>query len=68
MFFLCLGVNAQKGLAIGKAFDEFAVKKNATEVVMGAGRLKGYNLSLFHSLEINHPSATERQRVESRKK
>lgn len=65
LLFFCLGVHAQKGLAIEKAFDEFAVKKNATEVVMGAGRLKGYNLSLFHSLEIKHPSVMERQRIES---
>ena len=62
--FICLGVQAQKGLAIQAAFDEFAVKKNATEVVMGAGRLKKYNLSLFHSLEINNPSATEQQSIE----
>lgn len=60
-----LGVHAQKGLAIGAAFDEFAVKKNVTEVVMGAGRLKEYNLSLFHSLEIKNPSAADKQRVET---
>lgn len=62
---LCLVAHAQKGLAIGKAFDELAVKKNATEVVMGAGRLKKYNLSLFHSLEIKNPSEAEQQRVEA---
>ena len=61
----CIDVHAQKGLAIGAAFDEFAVKKNATEVVMGAGRLKQYNLSLFHSLEIKNPSASEQQRIET---
>ena len=57
LFFICLGANAQKGLAVQAAFDEFAVSKNATEVVMGAGRLKKYNLSLFHSLEIKQPQA-----------
>ena len=62
---VCLGVHAQKGLAIESAFDEFAVKKNVTEVVMGAGRLKKYNLSLFHSIEIKNPSATDRQRIEA---
>jgi len=63
-FFIFIGVRAQKELAIGAAFDEFAVKKNATEVVMGAGRLKKYNLSLFHSIEIRNPSATDQQRIE----
>ena len=62
---LCIRAYAQKELTIGKAFEEMAVKKNATEVVMGAGRLKKYNLSLFHSLEIKAPSATEQQRVEA---
>lgn len=62
--FISIGVQAQKGLAIGAAFEEYAVKKNATEVVMGASRLKKYNLSLFHSLEIKGPSATDRQRIE----
>lgn len=61
----CTDAYAQKGLAIGAAFDEFAVKKNATEVVMGAGRLKKFNLSLFHSLEIQTPSASEQQRIEA---
>jgi len=56
---------AQKGLAIQSAFDELAVKKNATEVVMGAGRLKKFHLSFFHSLEIKNPSAAEQQRVEA---
>ena len=56
---------AQKGLAIGTAFDELAVKKNATEVVMGAGRLKKFHLSLFHSLEIKNPTTAEQQRVEA---
>ena len=32
---------------------------------MGAGRLKKYNLSLFHSLEIKNPSEAEQQRVEA---
>lgn len=62
---LCLDVQAQKGLAIGAAFDELAVKKNVTEVVMGAGRLKKYHLSLYHSLEVKNPSATERERIEA---
>ena len=61
---LCLDVQAQKGLAIGAAFDELAVKKNVTEVVMGAGRLKKYHLSLYHSLEVRNPSASERERIE----
>lgn len=61
---LCLDVQAQKGLAIGAAFDELAVKKNVTEVVVGAGRLKKYHLSLYHSLEVRNPSATERERME----
>ena len=62
---LCLDVQAQKGLAIGAAFDELAVKKNVTEVVVGAGRLKKYHLSLYHSLEVRNPSATERERIET---
>lgn len=61
---LCLSMQAQKGLAIQTAFDELAVRQNATEVVMGAGRLKEYRLSLFHSLEIKCPAATEQQRIE----
>jgi hypothetical protein len=60
-----MDVQAQKGLSIQSAFDELAVKQNATEVVMGAGRLKNYKLSLFHSLEIKNPSAIEQQRVEA---
>ena len=60
-----IGVHAQKGFAIQAVFDEYAVGKNVTEVMMGAGRLKKYNLSLFHSLEINRPSATERQHIEA---
>lgn len=56
---------AQKGLAIQTAFDELAVKKNATEVVMSGKRLKDFHLSLFHSLEIKNPSATDRQRISS---
>lgn len=62
---LCIGVHAQKGLAIGAAFDELAVKKNAVEVVMGAGKLKKYRLNFFHSLEIKNPSASEQQRIEA---
>ena len=62
---LCINAFAQKGLAIQSAFDELAVKKNATEVVMGAGRLKKFHLSFFHSLEIKNPSAAEQQRVEA---
>ena len=63
--FACIEVHAQKGLAIQSAFDELAAGKNVTEVVMGAGRLKKYNLSLFHSLEIKMPTAPEQQRVEA---
>ena len=62
---VCIDVQAQKGFAIGAAFDELAVKKNATEVVMGAGRLKKYHLSFFHSMEIKKPSAAEQQRIEA---
>ena len=61
----CLGVQAQKGLSIQKAFDELAVKKNVTEVVMGPGRLKDYKLSYFHSLEIKAPTAEEKNRIET---
>lgn len=61
---VCLGAHAQKDLAIKAAFDEMAVKENATEVLMGAGRLKKFHLSFFHSLEIKNPSATEQQRIE----
>ena len=60
-----LGMWAQKGLAIQAAFDELAVKKNATEVVMSGKRLKDFHLSFFHSLEIKNPSATDRQRISS---
>ena len=60
-----LGLSAQKGLAIQTAFDELAVKKNATEVVMSGKRLKNFHLSLFHSLEIKNPSTSERQRISS---
>ncbi len=56
---------AQKGLAIQAAFDELAIKKNATEVVMSGKRLKDFHLSLFHSLEIKNPSAADRQRITS---
>lgn len=62
---LCLGMLAQKGLAVQAAFDELAVEKNATEVLLGAGRLKDYHLSLFHSLEIKRPSASQQQRIEA---
>lgn len=61
----CIEVRAQKGLAIQAAFDELAAGKNVTEVVMGPGRLKKYNLSLFHSLEIKMPTVSEQQRVEA---
>ena len=60
-----LGVRAQKGLAVQEAFDEMAVKKNATEVIMGPGKLKKFKLSFFHSLEIKNPSLPERQRIET---
>lgn len=56
---------AQKGLAIQSAFDELAVRQNATEVVMGAGKLKKYRLRLFHSLEMKCPSPAERRRIET---
>lgn len=62
---VCFEMHAQKGLAIQSAFEELAVRQNATEVVMGAGRLKNYKLSLFHSLEIKNPSANEQQRIEA---
>ena len=62
---LCLEVQAQKGLAIQSAFDELAVRQNATEVVMGAGKLKKYRLRLFHSLEMKSPSPAERSRIET---
>ena len=62
---VCIDVHAQKGLAIQSAFDELAVKKNVTEVVMGAGRLKKFHLNFFHSLEIKNPSANEQQRIEA---
>ena len=56
---------AQKGLAVQAAFDELSVQKNATEVLMGPGRLKEYHLSLFHSLEMKSPSPAERSRIET---
>ena len=56
---------AQRGLAIQSAFDELAVRQNATEVVMGAGKLKKFRLRLFHSLEMKCPSPAERSRVET---
>lgn len=62
---VCIAAHAQKGWAIQEAFDELAVKKNVTEVVMGAGRLKKFHLSFFHSLEIKNPSASEQQRIET---
>ena len=52
---LHLSLWAQKGLAIQAAFDELAVRKNATEVVLSGKRLKNFHLSLFHSLEIKIP-------------
>jgi hypothetical protein len=58
-----LGLWAQKGLAIQAAFDELAVKKNATEVVMTGKKLKEFHLSLFHSLEIKNPASADRQRI-----
>jgi len=62
---ICFGIRAQEDLAIGAAFDELAVKQNVTEVVMGAGRLKKYHLSFFHSLEIKSPTPNEQQRIET---
>ena len=60
-----LGLWAQKGLSIQAAFDELAVKKNATEVVMSGKRLKNFHLTYFHSLEIKNPSAADHQRIAS---
>jgi len=60
-----IGLWAQKGLAIQAAFDEMAVKKNATEVVMSGKRLKNFHLSFFHSLEIKNPSTADHQRLSS---
>ena len=57
------GLWAQKGLAIQAAFDEMAVQKNATEVVMSGKRLKNFRLTFFHSLEMKNPSAADRQRI-----
>ena len=62
---LCFEAHAQKGLAIDGAFGELAVKRNATEVMMGPGRLRQYRLSLFHSLEIKAPTAAQQQFVEA---
>ena len=62
---VCFDAYAQKGLSIQSAFDELAVRQNATEVVMGAGRLKKFHLSFFHSLEIKNPSVGEQQRIEA---
>ena len=60
-----LGMWAQKGLAIQAAFDELAVKKNATEVVMSGKRLQNFHLTFYHSLEIKNPSASDCQRISS---
>ena len=60
-----LGLRAQKGLAIQSAFEELAVKKNATEVIMSDKRLKDFHLTLFHSLEMKNPSSSDRQRITS---
>lgn len=60
----CTLVRAQKGLAVQEVFDEMAVNKNATEVVMSSGKLKAYHLSFYHSIEVRTPSAAERQRME----
>lgn len=60
-----LGLWAQKGLSIQTAFDELAVKKNATEVVMSGKKLKNFHLTYFHSLEIKNPSAADHQRIAS---
>ena len=62
---VCICAQAQKGLSIAAAFDELTVKENATEVLMGAGRLKKFRLSFYHSLEIKNPSTTEQQRIEA---
>ena len=58
-----IGLWAQKGLAIQTAFEELAVKKNATEVVMTGKRLKNFHLSFFHSLEMKNPSAADCQHI-----
>lgn len=60
-----IGLWAQKGLAIQAAFDEMAVKKNATEVVMSGKRLKNFHLSFFHSLEIKDPSTADHHHISS---
>jgi len=60
-----LGLWAQKGLAIQAAFDELAIKKNATEVVMSGKRLKDFHLTYFHSLEIKNPSVSESLHITS---
>ena len=60
-----IGLWAQKGFSVQVAFDEFSVKKNATEVVMSGKRLKDFHLSYFHSLEIKNPAASDRQRITS---
>ena len=60
-----IGLWAQKGLAIQAAFDEMAVKKNATEVVMSGKRLKNFHLSFFHSLEIKDPSTSDHHHISS---
>lgn len=59
-----LHVHAQKGLNIEAVFNEYATQKNATEVVMRAGRLKQFGLNLFHSIEIKSPSPEEKVRIE----
>ncbi|MCR4593324.1 MAG: DUF6108 family protein [Bacteroidaceae bacterium] len=60
-----IGLWAQKGWSVQVAFDEFSVKKNATEVVMSGKRLKDFHLNYFHSLEIKNPSVSDRQRITS---
>lgn len=60
-----IDVRAQQGLAVETAFSELSLKQNATEVVMGAGRLKKFRLSLFHSLEIKKPTEAELLQVEA---
>ena len=62
---LGIDVRAQQGLAVETAFSELSLRQNATEVVMGAGRLKKFRLSLFHSLEIKKPSEAELLQVET---
>lgn len=56
---------AQTGLAIQEAFSKYAVRSDATEVIIEGSRLKRYRLSRFHSLEIKDISHGEPERIEA---